>query len=90
MTAVEEVRKAKMPGERDGRIVNYTAIAIFVVLSLTAFFRVPDLASTSTRAMVFTIVLVAARDLCNRRIHKELVQEIDALRQELDQLKKTP
>ena len=86
VSEIQKVRKWKMPGKWQEWVWFFSAI----MMTIAVFLQSLRQAGPGLTILSASLFFLTAINISNRRLHKELVQEIDALRQELDQLKKNP
>jgi len=83
MTEIQKMRESKNPTRREKWIAFAVAMAFLCSAIIRANHEIGAIASVS----LFVVAYLAAYRVGERRMHKEVVQELDALRWKLEQLK---
>ena len=87
MTEIQKARQRSNPGDWQRLFALFVSLALMVMAMLQSSLPNHQFGATSS-VLLFAIVFPQVFNFHDRRLSKELVEEIDALRQELDELKK--
>ena len=86
MTEIEKTRESKNPTSWEKWIYFAVSMALLSSAIIQASLPTHEIGAIAS-VLLFVFVYLSAYRVADHRLHKELVQELDALRRELDQLK---
>jgi len=89
VTEIEKTRERRSPGEWQKWLFLLLALGLLLsamIQSTLLNYQTGAIAS----AWLSIVIYLAGFHVSDRRLHTELVQEMDTLRQELEQFKKAP
>jgi sensor domain CHASE-containing protein len=86
MTEIQKTRESKNPTPWEKWLTSAVAIALLSSAIIQAPFPNHQIGAIAS-VVLFVLVYLSAYRVAERRLHKELVQELDAVRRELEQLK---